>query len=54
MPDNSFMVESDLTVVFWPIEQREREKYNHPIVPKGTQWVIINPEYEQQILNILK
>lgn len=54
LPDNSFMVEVDLTMVFWPLQQEEREKYNSPIAPKGTQWVIVNPEYEQQILNILK
>lgn len=54
LPDNSFMVESDLTMVFWPLQQGEREKYNSPIAPKGTQWVVVNPEYEEQIIDILK
>ncbi len=53
LPDSSFMVEVDLTMVFWPLQQGEREKHNHPIAPKGTQWVIVNVKYEEQILNIL-
>ena len=52
-PNVTFMVETDLTMVRWPIPEDERSVFKSPIAPDGFKWLIIEHGSEKPVYKIL-
>lgn len=53
-PSKNYMIECDLTRVYWPLVDGELKSYSHPISSKGNQWVICVDGHQVQILSYLQ
>lgn len=49
-----YMIECDLTRVYWPLKDGELKPYAHPISSKGNQWVICVDGHQEEILSYLQ